>query len=188
MRLRGGLSGGGWLALLALLNTVLGVGLFALRSPVHRDTHMPPPALPAQVVALEGRMDGQHRGEPYTLTLTDDELSTAVAVFLAGSPEVPFGDVHVAVTGGRIVVTGTARGTAVGVPVRANLLATAQGGQPIVQLDNVSLGSTPLPTFIRQQVIAQANASLDLSQYNLGVTVDSLTLGEGVLTVRGTIT
>ena len=188
MRWRGWLSGGRLLAVLAVANLVLGVGLFALRPPGRADTTAPPPELPAQIQALAARMDGQHRGEDYTLTLSDADLTAAVANFLATSPEVPFGDVRVAVTGGRVVVNGTARGAALRVPIRATLTVVARDGHPVIQVENVSLGATTLPKFARQQIIDQANASLDLSQYDLGVTVESLTLGEGTLTVRGKLT
>src|SRR3569623_289829 len=97
MRLRGWRSPGGLLAVLATANLLLGVGLFALRSPLRQDPTAPPAALPAQLQDLQARMDGQHRGEPFNLTLTDAELTAAVAVFLQDSPGVPFSNVRVAV-------------------------------------------------------------------------------------------
>jgi hypothetical protein len=188
MRWRGWLSGGRLLVLLTVANLLLGVGLFALRPPGRLDTTAPPPELPASIQTLATRMDGQHRGEEYTLTLSDAELTAAVAYFLHASPDVPFTNVRVAIVGGRVIVNGTARGAAVGVPVRATLTVEVHDGHPVVQVESVSLGATPLPAFVRQQVIAQANASLDLSQYDLGVTVESLTLGTGTLQVRGKLT
>jgi hypothetical protein len=187
MRLRGWLSPGRLLASLAVANLLLGVGLFALRSPLRQDTNAPPAELPAQLQDLQARMDGRHRGEPFSLTLTNAELTAAVAVFLQESSGVPFSDVRVAVARDQVVVDGTARGAAFAVPVRATLTATVVEGHPVVRVVKVSLGRTTLPAFVRDQILAQANASLDLSQYDLGVTLDALTLGSGTLTVRGTI-
>jgi hypothetical protein len=188
MRLRGWLSASRLLALVAVANVLLGVGLFTLRSPLRQATNAPPTELPAPIRELVDRMDGSHRGESYTLTLSDADLTTAVAYFLATSPDVPFSKVRVTVAGGRVVINGTATGAAAGLPVRATLKVEARDGHPVVQVEKVSLGSTPLPGFIRQQVIDQANASLDLSQYDLGVTVEAITLGTGTITVRGKIT
>ena len=188
MRWRRWGSGSGLLIGLAALNLALGVGLFALRPPGRAIVITTPVTLPAPVQTLVGRMDGRHRGEPYTLTLTDAELTEAIAYFLATSPEVPFTDVRVVSRDGRIIVNGTARGAAVGVPVQATMTVIARGGRPIVTVEDVRLGSTPLPTFVRQQIIAQANASVDLSQYDLGITVESITVDTGTLTVRGKLT
>lgn len=187
MRIQGWPSGGALLALLAVANLLLGAGLFALRSPARRETSAPPPALPAEIAALAARLDGSHRGEPFALTLTDADLTAAVAAFLAASPDVPFSDVRVAARGGRIVVEGRARGAALAVPISATLAVAARDGTPIVRVEHVDLGGAPLPTFAREQIIAEANASLDLSRYDLGVRIDDLTVGEGVVAVRGAI-
>jgi hypothetical protein len=187
MRLRGWFSGGRLLALLSVANLLLGVGLFSVRSPERVDRNAPPPDLPAQIKALEALMDGNHRGQTFTLALTDAELSDAVANYLASSPDISFSDVRVTVGNGEVVINGKARGAALAVPVRATLAVGVENGTPVIRITRVSLGRTGLPKFVSDQIIAQANASLDLSHYDLGVTLESITLGEHVVTVRGTI-
>jgi hypothetical protein len=187
MRLRGWFSGGRLLALLSVANLLLGVGLFAVRSPERVDRNAPPPELPAQIKALEALMDGGHGGQPFTLTLTDAELSAAVANYLASTPDIPFSDVHIFVSKDEVVVNGKARGAALTVPVRAILAVSVANGTPVIQIKQISLGRTGLPKFVSDQIIAQANTSLDLSIYDLGVTLQSITLDQGFVTVQGTI-
>jgi hypothetical protein len=49
----------------------------------------------------------------------------------------------------------------------------------------VSLGETPLPAFVRDRILREANSSLDFSRYPLPVTVEAVELRPGGLTVRG---
>ena len=111
-----------------------------------------------------------------------------------------FGHLWWAVIGGLIVIAllvaaydafikkgDKARGGAFVVPVRATLTASVANGVPVFAIEDVGLGRTPLPTFVRDQVIQQANAALDLSAYDLGVTLQSLTLGDHLVTIVGTI-
>ena len=188
MKIRGWFSGGRLLALLSVANLLLGVGLFAVRSPERVAIVAATPALPAQIAALEALMDGNHHGQPFTLTLTDAELANTVAYFIAESNgAIPFSDVSVTIGNDQLVVNGKARGGAFVVPVRATLTASVANGVPVFAIEDVGLGRTPLPTFVRDQVIQQANAALDLSAYDLGVTLQSLTLGDHLVTIVGTI-
>jgi hypothetical protein len=188
MRWRGWFSGGRLLALLSVANLLLGVGLFSVRSPGRVERYLPTPVLPAQINDLIGKMDGQHRGQAFTLTLTNAELADTVAYYIAESNGViPFSDVQVAIRDNRIVVDGRARGAGFAVPVSATLTVGVANGRPVIQVEQVGLGSVGLPAFVRDEVVRQANASLDLSGYDLGVTIASVELGAGVATVRGTI-
>ena len=188
MKLRGWLSGGRLLALLAVANLLLGVGLFAIRSPVKAvAVAAPPPELPAQIQDLQARMDGNHKDQPFTLTLTDADLTAAVAVYLASTSDVPFTDVRITVRRTEIEVNARSSDTPIVVPVRVKLTAAVANGRPELKVRDVSLGSAGLPGFVTDQVIQQANASLDLSNYDLGVTLQSITLGDGVVTVTGKI-
>jgi hypothetical protein len=188
MRLRGWFVGGKLLALFTVANLLLGVGLFALRSPERQNRNVPPPELPAQIKELIALMDGKHGGQSFTLTLTDAELSDTVGHYIAESNEaIPFSDVRVSVNRAGLVVNGRARGGVFVVPVTATLTVGVANGKPAIQVEQVSLGSTGLPGPVSRQIIAEANTALDLSAYDLGVTLEAIELGDGVATVRGTI-
>lgn len=130
--------------------------------------------------------EGRH-GEAYTLTLSDAELTALVGYLLAGRTDVPFARVRVTVAERNLVLDGVTKGLAVTLPVRVTGAAGAADGKPWARVENVSLGDTQVPGFIRDQVVRQANAGLDLSRYDLAVTVHALELRPGNMTIRGAI-
>jgi hypothetical protein len=181
-----------WQAALALLvaaNVVLALVLFLLRSPAGsiEAVRVPPYQLPAQIVTLQDRIVEGPSGEPYALNLTDDELTAAVGYFVARAPDVPFTRLRVAVIGDRILVDGVTKGLAVTVPVQATVSLSTENGLPQAHIEAVSLGGVILPSFVQDQVLRQANASLDLSRYPMPITVDGIEQRPGGLTIRGTL-
>ena len=73
------------------------------------------------------------------------------------------------------------------VPVRIVGTVSAAGGLPRARIEDVSLGGTPLPAFVRDQIVREANASLDFSRYRMPLTVDALETAPSRLTIRGTL-
>ncbi|MBI4491538.1 MAG: hypothetical protein HY690_01950 [Chloroflexi bacterium] len=175
-------------ALLAALNLVLGAALLAVRPPGRVvDEVAPPPELPAPVQALMAQIDQGRSGTPYTLNLSDDDLTAMVGYFLARSPNIPFTQVRVTVSDRAVSAEGVTRGLAVRLPVRVVGSVGARNGLPLARVENVSLGDTALPAFVRDQVVREVNASLDFSRYSMPVAVDALELRPGGMAVRGTI-
>ena len=175
------------LLLVTVLNILLAAGLLTLRPPWRVERSDAPPRLPPQVAELQARVArGEHQA-PYTLTLTDDELTATAHYFLAQSEDVPFSQVRVAVVDGRLEATGVTTGLAVAVPVRIVANVEARNGEPTVSVVDVGIGGLALPTFVREQILTEANRAVDLSRYDLPVTVDACTLRPGALDVRGTV-
>ena len=175
------------LLLVTVINVVLGLGLFLLRPPGRVERSDVPPPLPPQVAELQARVQRGDHGTLYTLTLTDEELTATARYFLAQSMDVPFSQVRVAVVGGRLEATGVTTGLAVAVPVRVVANVEARNGAPVVSVVDVGVGGLALPSFVREQVLAEANRAVDLSRYDLAVTVDVVALGGGTLLARGTV-
>ena len=175
------------LLLVTVVNVVLGLGLFLLRPPGRVERSDVPPPLPAEVAELQARVQRGDHGTPYTLTLTDEELTATARYFLAQSEDVPFSQVRVAVVGERLEATGVTTGLAVAVPVRVVANVEARNGAPVVSVVDVGIGGLALPAFVREQVLAEANRAVDLSRYDLAVTVDAVTLGTGTLEARGLV-
>jgi hypothetical protein len=172
----------------AAANLLLAIGLLALRSPARADQALaPPPALPAAVVELQPRIDAGRHGEPFTLDLSDAELTAVAGHALATHPDVPFSSVRVTTAGETVIVDGVTRGLAVNVPVRAVGAVGARDGAPWARVDDVSLGAVGLPGFARDQIVGQVNQSLDFARYDLPITVDEVTPRAGGLIVRGRI-
>jgi len=181
-----------WLMLVTVVNLILALALLTLRPPwrVER-TAVAPPELPRPVAELRTRIEHGEHGTPYTLTLTDDDLTATVGYFLARGQDVPFTQVHVAVVGtvagGQVEANAVMTGLAVAVPVRVQANVTARDGAPFVQVTDVGIGGLPLPAVAREQIVREANRAVDLSRYSLPVTVDAVELRAGVLEARGTV-
>jgi len=175
------------LLLVVVVNVLLAAGLLTLRPPWRIERSAAAPPLPAQVADLQARVQRGEHGTPYTLTLTDEELTATARHFLAQSEDVPFGQVRVAVVGNHIEVSGVTTGLAVAVPVKVVANAVARDGAPVVSVLDVDIGGLALPPFAREQVLREANRAVDLSRYELAVTVDAVALRPGVLEARGTM-
>jgi hypothetical protein len=175
------------LVLVAVVNVLLAAGLLTLRPPwrIERSAAVPP--LPAQVAELQARVQSGEHQTPYALTLTDDELTATARHFLAQSDDVPFAQVRVAVVGSHLEVSGVTTGLAVAVPVKVVANAVSRDGAPVVSVAAVDIGGLALPPFVREQVLREANQAVDLSRYDLAVTVDAVTLRPGVLEARGMV-
>ena len=173
---------------LALANLLLALSLFAVRSPWARPAaDAVPPALLAQIRELQARIAAGQHGQPYTLALSDAELTAAAAYYAATSPGVPFTRVRLAVTGDGVSVDAVTRALAVPVPVHATVLLTAREGVPSARIADVRVAGAGLPAVVHDEVLREANASLDLSRYDLPLTVDALELHAGGLTMSGTL-
>jgi hypothetical protein len=187
-RTTGRWSFGRALALLVVANIALGSVLLLLRSPGRTaEALAAPPALPAPAAELQAAIAESRHGEPYVLALSDAELTATASYFLAQAPEIPFGQVKVAVTDAAVVADGVTKGLVVPVPVRVVASVEARDGLPRLDLKDVGLGKMALPAAVRDQVIRAANASLDLSRYDMPMTVDVVEPRPGGITVRGTI-
>ncbi len=147
----------------------------------------PPPLMPLQIEELQAKIATGRHGEPYSLKLTDPDLSALLASYLASDPNSPFSPVKARVVGDRVVVDGMTKGPGISLPVRATVAVSASGGRPVTRVENVSLGDVPLPGPVRDQVVSQVSEGLDLSRYNLPITVENVELGPGTTAVRGRI-
>ena len=125
----------------------------------------------------------------YTVTLTDDELNQVLQIqqtIAAQGSEIQLEDPVVAFTGGNVVLNAR-----VIQPLPANLSVTLQ---PIVEdgwlrfdLRSASLGPLPVPQVILSVVEGTLNTSLNqaLSNVPAGVQLQSVTVGEGTITIVG---
>jgi hypothetical protein len=171
---------------LVLANAVLALVLFAVRSPSASPTSDVRAAeLPVQIRALQQRIAAGQPGDAYALDLSDAELTAAAGYYAATLSEVPFTQIQLATTGDRVAVDAVTRGLAVPVPVHATVALTAVDGAPRARVEDVRVAGSGLPAFVRDQVLREANASLDLSRYDLPVTVDVIDLTPGRLVLRG---
>jgi hypothetical protein len=186
-----GRHGWGWtpgkiVAGVALVNLVLGLVLFSLHPP-----WIAPPQqasallLPAQTVTVQQQIASGVHGQSYAVSLSDGELTAALAYYASMTPDVPFTGIQATILADHVAIDAVTRGLAVPVPVHADVSLAASDGVPRAKVEEVSVAGAGLPAFVHAQVLSQANASLDLSRYELPLTVDSVQQRPGVLEFSG---
>jgi hypothetical protein len=169
-----------------LANVLLALAVFVLRPPwLPEAEEVPAPVLPAQIEVLQEAVASGDHDEPYAVTLSDAELTATRAYYAARSPNVPFTRIQASTVGNRVAVDAVTRGLAVPVPVQATVALSTSHGVLKAQVDEVRVAGAGLPTFIHDQVLGQANASLDLSRYDLPLTVDAIQLRPGSFAFSG---
>jgi hypothetical protein len=175
-----------WLVGVVLANGLLALTLFAVRSPwVSRTREVEVPVLPMEIRNLQQRIAERHPGEPYVLDLNDSELTAAAGYYAATVPDVPFTPIQVRVVNGRLTLDAVTANLAVPVPVRATVALSTTNGTPRARVDDVRIAGAGLPAFARDQILREANSSLDLSRYSLPLTVDTIYTSPGSLVLRG---
>lgn len=176
-----------WLVLVAILNAALATGLLVIRPPWRVERAATAPELPAQVARLQAQIQRGEHSTPFSLDLTDDDLTATAAYFLARRTDVPFSQVRLAVLDGQVEASAVTTGLAVAVPVRVTANVLARDGQLAIQVMDVDVGGTTLPGFARDEVLRQANQAVDLSRYNLPLIVETVRLRPGQLQALGRV-
>jgi hypothetical protein len=177
------------IAVIAAANLILGFFLFTIHSPARAasDELSSLPELPPSIQQLLVDAGQGNHGEPFTLALADNDLTAAARYFLASDPSLPFARARVSTTGTSAVLDGVTRGTGLALPVRIKTTVGATDGVPWARAEDISLGNTGLPQFVRDEIVRQINASIDFSRYDLLVRIDSINLAQGSITIRGAI-
>jgi hypothetical protein len=174
------------LVALVLANVLLALALFAVPAPwVSHSREVEVPVLPIQIRDLQQRIAEGRSGEPYILDLNDSELTAAADYYAAMAREVPFTRIQVRVVDQRLAVDAVTANLAVPLPVRALVALSAVDGIPRASVEDVRIAGSGLPAFARDQILREANASLDLSRYDLPLTVDTIDTSPGRLVLRG---
>jgi hypothetical protein len=174
------------LSLFAVLNVILLLAAFAVRQPwADGAKQVAVPALPPEIQDLQVRLASGHHDEPYAVSLTDAELTAALAHYAATVPDVPFTGIQATILGDQVAVDAVTRGLAIPIPVHATVSLSASNGVPAARVNDVRIAGAALPASVHDQLRRQANSSLDLSQYDLPLTVDTLQLSPGNLAFAG---
>jgi hypothetical protein len=177
----------GALVLVVVVNLLLAGLLFGLQpvSQSARPVNAAPPPLPAAVETLLARRAAGGAGESYSLTLSDADLTALAGRALSERSDVPFTRVRVASHPSRLSADALATGLAFPLPVRVSSILMPENGQPRLFVTDVTVSGMPLPSFARQQLMGEAKAGLDLSRYELPLTVEGRELRDGALTLTG---
>lgn len=154
-------------------------------SPPGGQTPVSPEAADRLKENFNREMQEASTGEEFRLFITDEEITSLVALTLQDTSSVPLSDPQVWFTAGRVHITGTFS------PVwpfkfRSLIVATAvvRDGQVEVEVEEAQMGPLPFP----HQALESASESINetLVEMQLDLEVTALEILEGELQLAGT--
>jgi len=124
-------------------------------------------------------------GEEFRLFITNEEITSLVALALQDTGSVPLTDPQVWFTAGRVYITGTFS-PFWPLKFRSLIVATAvvRDGQVVVEVEQAQMGPFPFP----RRVLKSASESINetLAEMQLDLQVTALEILEGELQLAGT--
>ncbi|SRR5260370_4517872 len=183
----------------------VGSGLFALSAvgatvrgadaqPVSRPTTVVTSGLSTQSPIIPSAAAPVSRAHEWSFQLDETTLSNDVNAWAAAQPPVqtPLGvarlqDVTMSLRADQLGLRGTAVAGWVHAAVNASATASVEHGRVLVQIVGVNLNGAALPDSVRRQLEQQVQDQLDRSIESERVLVSSVLVGEGSLTVSGTL-
>jgi len=170
-----------WIALGLLLGN-----LFAWVSTAPATT-LPPvePRLDPQIARIRQNLwSGTHKGEPFSIVITEQMAAEAIAWFLERRPEVPFSHPQVEIDSHGVTGRGLVHLLGLRTPVYGRASLSLENGKPVVRLIDLGVAGAALPPAIVSSLQAQISGILNQSQ-NLPVELSRLEMGVGTITVEG---
>jgi uncharacterized protein YpmS len=124
--------------------------------------------------------------------MTEEQLTSFVAIELAKTPEVPIKDPQIALDNNTITLTGNMDS---GIGLEADVTIEMEpsigaNGKPEVTITSAQLGPLPVPQEVldgASEVISQTLADEIDRQAGVEVSLETLTVDDGALTATGTV-
>jgi hypothetical protein len=136
--------------------------------------------------AVAGAVDGQ-----VSLVITEQQLTSYVAVQLEKDPDSAFSDVQITLRDGRIVIFANAAMGAVAVPVQmAFVPSTTSDGRLAIALDEAGFGPVPVPASVLNSLSEGINEAV-AGQFGPQVTgfrITQVTIADGQMALTGDVT
>jgi uncharacterized protein YpmS len=134
---------------------------------------------------IESAIATAQSGGPIELTFTEQQLTSLAATELQSQQDLGIQDVQVHLRNGQIQITGTVEQSGFDLPFNVALtVAVDAQGVPHTSIVDASVGPLPLPHSMQDQLTAQLDQVI-ASQYANNVIVESITIYDGYMTIRG---
>jgi hypothetical protein len=135
--------------------------------------------------ALENAQDGQ-----VTVVMTEEQLTSYVAVKLAEEPDAPFEDVQVFLRDGKMILFGNATLRGITAPAQVVLsVSTTAEGRLQVSIDEADFGPLPVPQSMLNTLSDGLNELMagELGPQATGVRLTSVAIADGQMSLTGTV-
>jgi hypothetical protein len=144
------------------------------------------PRLEPEIAAIREKViAGESSGEAFSVVITQESASQAVAWFLRRHPRVPFSRPWVQVTAGGIHGQGLVHLFGLNAPVYGRANIVLRDGAPVVTLQELGVAGAAVPGFVRDAIQAEVEAQFAFWQDDPPVQITRLELGAGTITVEG---
>ncbi len=133
--------------------------------------------------ALANAQDGE-----VTLEMTEEQVTSYVAVKLQDQPDVPFSEPQVFLRNGQVIIYGTADLEALSTPAQITLEphVTAEGGLKLA-IVNADFGLVPVPASVLSDLETNLNELMasKFSPEATGMQIKSVAIADGTMTLHG---
>lgn len=171
----------GWIALLLLVFN----GLAWLNAaPVVSLPEYEPRLAPEIAELREKIWSGEHSGEIFQITFTDQSASEAVAWFLAKHPEIPFSHPQVTFTPQGITGRGLIHLLGLRTEVYGNVGVVLSDGLPVITINEIGVAGAKAPTIVVNTITNELNKQVDAIN-RMPVILRHLKLLDGELVLEG---
>lgn len=127
-------------------------------------------------------------GGTASLTITEQQLTSLIAIELAAQPDIPVQNVQVRLTQGQMQISGQVQQEGLSLPLTVALSITVDGqGRPRTQVLSAKLGPLPVPQAILDELTAQIDKNLieQFGAYSGGLVFESIAVYEGYMVLTG---
>ena len=180
-----------WLAITALLFGTLACN-FGLRaatppaSPIPITTEAAGQLEDVWATAIAGSKDGQ-----VSIVMTEQQLTSYIALKLAADPTSPLKDVQVFLRDGKMSIYATATANGISAPAEITLSATPTAeGLLEIKIEKASIGLLPIPASLRDSISSSINELItgQFGTQGTGAKITAVTIADGQMVVAGAIT
>ncbi len=184
----------------ALLAVIAALGLAALACSPTIGTGAPtPPASPIPVSSeAAGQLEGvwgtavaNAQNGQVTVVMTEEQLTSYVALKLTADASVPITDTQIYLRNGKMTLYGKIKTNGVTLPAAMTLsVFPTAAGAISVTIDAASVGPMPVPSFLSDTLTSNLNGAIaqNAGATNTGFKVTDVSIADGKLTVTGTLT
>lgn len=144
-----------------------------------------------KITALQKQIDAAKRAGktiPVSITFTEQELTSKAAQYAASDPTNPLhpSNVQVHLANGQVIVTSTVTVQGFGIDIGISAVPSVVDGKLQLGVQRIDTGGFPVPDIVTRQIVQQIGSGIDPASLGLPLSVTSVSVGQGTITLVGT--